>query len=65
MENEILKQHKEELQDLEQEVIDAQRAFDDDWYTLTQTMNHITLSYKRLGEYKNQLLEYKKTHNDK
>ncbi len=52
-----------ELKDLEQEVVDAQLAFDTDWYTLTTTMNHIQKSYAFLEVMKKKLEEYKKLNN--
>ncbi len=52
-------QNKEDLKDLEEELKDAQRAFDDDWYTLITTMNHIQKSYAYLQEIENKLKEFK------
>lgn len=49
---------QEELADLEEEVKDAQRAFDDDWYTLRSTINHIRKSYEHLRHCEKRLKEF-------
>lgn len=48
----------EELKDLEQEVEDAQFAFDADFQNMVDATNHITRSYKHLRECEDKLKQY-------
>lgn len=52
--------NKEDLKDLEQEVVDANQAFEEDWKNMMYAIKFIQHSREYLDECKGKLLDFRK-----